>query len=315
MDELCGVSWFAERDIDVWLAEELKLNGAFARWLLKKVDAPETLKTPAAETHVSIVQGRETDVEAIFSSSDGRRFALLIEDKIKANFQPNQMADYFKRGDRGKIEGRWNAFAVLIFSPGYRVHTSEISAGAKTVSFEEAADFLRTQASDDFRAAYRAEFLQRASSPRAVVARDVSELATKWWEAVNSLIRAKYGSFLREQVPKTTSFVSPRWVEQPSYLRLDIKGYSGEVALALIDFSEAAAKELLNLNNADGLFIKKKAGWKDPAICVAGRFPKYDVGDDLSDASEGILIAYGYAHRLFLFWQANRVAFDSLASG
>jgi hypothetical protein len=33
----CDLTWFAERDIDVWLSEELRVNAAFADWFLKKI--------------------------------------------------------------------------------------------------------------------------------------------------------------------------------------------------------------------------------------------------------------------------------------
>jgi hypothetical protein len=110
MNSDCDIHWFAERDIDVWLAEELRFNAGFARWFLDKLGLPSTTSVPAYRTRVSVVEGtpRETDVEALFRTSDGETVAVLIEDKIKAGFQREQMEDYVKRGVRGKERGYWS---------------------------------------------------------------------------------------------------------------------------------------------------------------------------------------------------------------
>jgi len=41
--------------------------------------------------------GRETDVEALFYNPSGQTVALLVENKIKAGFQSNQLIDYLAR--------------------------------------------------------------------------------------------------------------------------------------------------------------------------------------------------------------------------
>jgi hypothetical protein len=68
----CDIGWFAEQDIDIWLAEELRVNGPFANWFLAKVGKTADISVPAYRTRVSILDGggRETDVEALFRLSD-----------------------------------------------------------------------------------------------------------------------------------------------------------------------------------------------------------------------------------------------------
>jgi hypothetical protein len=253
-------------------------------------------------------------VEAIFAGPEGMRFAVLIEDKIKAEFQPNQMEDYFKRGDRGKSERKWDDFAVIAFAPGYRNFPPQTCAGAMTITFEDAVEQLKGESTGDPRLAYRIEFIQRAARPKTIVARDASEMETKWWSAVNELISANFGNFLPPQSPTGDSYVCPRWTGQPSYLRLDIKGHVGEVLLALKGFNEFAARKLLECANADGLEVVKKSGWKDFGLRVTGGFASYAVGDDLSKAALGILGAYAGARRLYDFWNLNYTEFERAAS-
>jgi hypothetical protein len=55
VSENCLIEWFAERNIDVWLAEELRINDAFARWMLKKAGVPDGLETPAIQTRIAVL--------------------------------------------------------------------------------------------------------------------------------------------------------------------------------------------------------------------------------------------------------------------
>ena len=65
----CDVIWFAERDIDLWLAEELRVNSAFASWFLEMIGNTCPVSVPASRTRTSVLDEvwRETDVEALFS--------------------------------------------------------------------------------------------------------------------------------------------------------------------------------------------------------------------------------------------------------
>ena len=109
MEISCDVTWFAERDIDVFLAEELRTNEYFCRWFLSKLARADAVSAPAYRTRVSAPDdaGRETDVEALFRTLRGDIHAVFIENKIKAGFQPNQMEDYLDRAERGKRDGKW----------------------------------------------------------------------------------------------------------------------------------------------------------------------------------------------------------------
>jgi hypothetical protein len=110
----CEIEWFTERDIDLLIAEELKANGDFATRVLQKLGITNCL-VPAKHVRVSKLDDacRETDVEALFEKHDGSKVALLIENKIRAAFQPLQMADYLRRGEKGIAGGKWKEFVAI----------------------------------------------------------------------------------------------------------------------------------------------------------------------------------------------------------
>lgn len=312
METSCDISWFVERDIDIWLAEELRVNPSFARWFLDTLGEDKSITVPAYQTRTSICEGRETDVEALFRMADGNTFAALIEDRIKAPFQPGQMEDYKERGERGKEEHRWAQFAVAVFAPAYRIPFLGLPNDVFTIEFEEAAQSLKL-GSPDTRALYRACFLERAAQPTAIVVRDVSEFAKQWWFAVNQMVQEKFGDFFGPQEPAKTSYINPKAMDMPSYLRLDLKGSQGEVALTFKGFPESLLRSLVSPVKPAGIEIFKKGTWTDPVIRISN-LPKFSVGDDLQITADRILSAYAAAHRLVLFWRENKDLFDTAAS-
>jgi hypothetical protein len=311
-DTSCEIVWFAERDIDVWLAEELRLNSKFSRWFLNRVGAGQDVAAPAYRTRISVCQGRETDVEALFRAPDGATFAILVEDKIKADFQPKQMEDYVTRGELGVKDGRWREYAIVVFAPAYRTPFSGLPESVITIKFEEAADELSSQ--NDSRLQYRAAFLSRAARPYVFIAENENQYATQWWVAVNELVRAKYGDFFRPQVPRKTTYVNPRSAEQASYLRVDLKGDRGDVALSFSNFSEDQLRSFLTTHpDVKGIEVVKKNTWKDPVLQISN-LKKFEISDDLTIAKDNILAAYDAAYRLLKLWKENKAYFDNAAA-
>src|SRR3974390_226134 len=101
--KLCEVKSFLERDIDIWLSEELRVNPAFSRWFCQQVGLPaDEIEHPAIRTRISVMgENGETDVEALFHLASGRTIALLIENKIEHSLTSDQVERYFDRGRCG----------------------------------------------------------------------------------------------------------------------------------------------------------------------------------------------------------------------
>jgi hypothetical protein len=83
-----------ERDVDVVLAEEFYANHEFAAWVLRRLKSFVDLDgARVAEVEVSLVdETGEADLVVIFERPDKSRIAALIEDKIDAVFQNEQLA-------------------------------------------------------------------------------------------------------------------------------------------------------------------------------------------------------------------------------
>lgn len=312
MNSLCEIKWFAERDIDVLLAEELRVNPIFARWFLDAQNVNSQVEVPAVRTSVSEMdgRGRETDVLALFGADKENRHAVLVENKIEADFQPNQLEDYLNRGRRGVDEKSWGGFSVAVFAPTYR--NLNVPAGVSVVRFADAARALRSSGRDD-RTLYRAEFLEAADSMNIVSVEAVNPFVVAWWKSVDEMVAREFGNFFivdRQRFPKTT-YINPKCIDMPKYLRVDLKGDKGTVGIAIVGGSEEKLRGLIAQTQQDEFEVVRGARDKDPSLQISG-LPKFFVNDGIEIIDSKVRVAYQAAHKLLTFWMKNRTLFDDV---
>lgn len=110
-----------ECQIDLLLEEEFAAEPQFVRSFLAECKFKyEFIRVDQVSHSVSDKHG-EADLVVIIDArnevGDDIKFALLIEDKINASFQPEQGERYKYRGDEGKEHGIWNGFLTVLVAP------------------------------------------------------------------------------------------------------------------------------------------------------------------------------------------------------
>ena len=308
---LCEVRSFAERDIDIWLSEELRVNPVFSGWFCQQVGLPmDDIEHPAIRTRVSVMgENGETDVEALFRLKSGRSIALLIENKIEHSLNSDQVERYFDRGRYGVRYGYWDAFWVVIFAPQSKLQkSSSVVKNNPHVSFEQASSFLKSTSKDD-RSRYRAEFLLQAAVPSGLDVQGNDRFRAAFWQQVYKSVEERFPGFFDidpNDIPKTT-YIAANCKGSPAYFRVDLKGHMGEVDLA---FKNIGAGKLLTFleenrpSEAAVVFNKRSI-----ALQIKG-LPKFFVGDGVGAVESKALASYHAAHTLLSFWKANQSFFD-----
>lgn len=99
-----------ERDVDLVLVRAFYEENSVSQLFLNGGDRILEIQHSAMELH------GESDLQVIVERN-GKRHAILIEDKIDAPAQPDQYKRYCERGNRGKAEGRWADYSVYIVAP------------------------------------------------------------------------------------------------------------------------------------------------------------------------------------------------------
>ena len=312
--DVCGIHRFVERDIDMLLAEELRVNAAFCKWVLSRFKIHNELILPATHVNVSVAEdGSEADVIATFETVSGGKHRLYIENKIDAMLMPEQLERYVRRAEGDMRRGVVSDCSILFFTPACYMKVI-LPVGVEQISFEDATEAFSSFG--DLRSQYRASLLMKALPIRTPAARDAHVSSTdpfikNWWDQVYAMLQLEFPDFFihRTRYPRSVYF-APSTRGQGGYLRVDFKGNKGEVDLAFKNISAASLADLVSkLSPAPGRII---ANGRSSAIQIAGLSP-FVISDGFGIIQTKVLAAYKATYALLTYWEQNRARFDALA--
>jgi hypothetical protein len=94
------LSYIRERDIDLLLLEEFHCSEPFQHWFLAQTigSVSDSIRLCSA-AHSVVSSNGESDLVVEFFSSNQERWCFLIENKVDADFQPEQAERYAARRD------------------------------------------------------------------------------------------------------------------------------------------------------------------------------------------------------------------------
>ena len=130
-----------EHDMDMLILEEFACSIEFTKIFLHKIgiDGAKVLSTWQSKTDSEL---GESDMTVVFDSN-GRKFALLIEDKIDAIAMPEQPARYVLRGNKGVADREYDSFYVFIVAPQeYLENNEKAKEYPNCVSYEEIREYF-----------------------------------------------------------------------------------------------------------------------------------------------------------------------------
>ena len=162
-----------EHHIDFLLEEEFACNSGFLEFFVnaaKEHFQPLSIEVedvkarqPCSEWNCNVIRSvttgkGETDVLAIYRSAEiPSRVAILIENKIRANFQKDQAERYRERGEAGRKNKEWDRYWTCLISPE---RYAQDNRGFDTrISLERLASFF---SDEDKRTRFKRGVLERA---------------------------------------------------------------------------------------------------------------------------------------------------------
>lgn len=137
-----------ESDLDFALVFGLFVSPEFRQSFLKLI-APDLGEVQYEGAWRSVSDGNlgETDVLVLVTTDQGKKVAILIEDKIDATFQPEQAERYSKRGELGQKQGAWDDFRTCLLGPADYLSSAPGPWG-KTVTLESLRKILLMSPND-----------------------------------------------------------------------------------------------------------------------------------------------------------------------
>ncbi len=138
----CDYGTVSERDMDVLFLNAFGSDKGFLQLFLNKTDIPcDNCAIDEIYLSRSDKDG-ESDITVIIKSS-GKRYGLLIEDKIDAQAMPEQQKRYTIRGDKAVKKKEYDEYRdFIVCSKGYYDVNDEAKKYSHFVSYEECAEYL-----------------------------------------------------------------------------------------------------------------------------------------------------------------------------
>ena len=149
-----------ERDLDLILLEELSSDTGFLAWFVKHLGLANCTLLDArhSEWERTGKKWGETDVLA-FVESDGSKIAILIEDKVAAQFTDRQAERYRERAEKlVKKKCADKSFIVLCAPESYLAKVPEDDPWDLRISLETVLEWFESVSG--FRASWRARALR-----------------------------------------------------------------------------------------------------------------------------------------------------------
>jgi hypothetical protein len=192
-----------ELHVDFLLEEEFCVNPSFLRKFVEKVGLKHIPGDIVRVQH-SVSDGfGEADLEVVYTiEGSNEKVALLIEDKIRAVFQPRQADRYRKRGDNGKpVE--WNQYWTCLVAPKSYIQNRPDHGFDAALELEHVKEWLATEPK---RHRFKAEVIERAI-------RKAAKSGVQIVDQVVTAFRASYFGFFNEFIRDTSQHV---WTRQPA---------------------------------------------------------------------------------------------------
>ena len=171
-----------ERDLNLLLLEEMYSSAELRQWMREKVGFPCDATFESGRLMVVDAFG-ESDLELDFASESGL-YRVLIENKIDARFQPDQILRYSKRADYYVREKKdCKECKTALFAPR-RYAPSKVKGFNSVLQYEELRDWYNKQRADGgSRTDWKIALLETAIDKRLKVApaNPPDERANKFW--------------------------------------------------------------------------------------------------------------------------------------
>ena len=160
-----------ERDMDILFLNAFTNDEGFLRLFIDKSDLEKT-DYDIEEIYLSKSdKDGESDITVILNH-DGRRFGLLIEDKIDAIDMPDQPERYQKRGQTAVTNKEYEAFDVFIVCPEKYLNSNDAAKRyPHYIKYERIKEYWSEKSEPQYEAYYQqiCQAIEKAKKPPKVI--------------------------------------------------------------------------------------------------------------------------------------------------
>ncbi|WP_248898154.1 PD-(D/E)XK nuclease family protein [Haloplanus halobius] len=132
-----------EHEIDFSVAQLVESSDSFSRWFVSQANpAIELGEYIGGVIHASYAGEGESDIEFGFLTETGDRYIMLVENKIDADKQPNQIERYYNRGQFRVEHDDWDSYTVCLLAPERYVSEEDETGFDSIIYYEDVLEQL-----------------------------------------------------------------------------------------------------------------------------------------------------------------------------
>jgi hypothetical protein len=159
------ISGVSERDIDLLLLGECVSNPEFVQWLVNEIVFTDALGSSLIKAERSATQSiGESDIELFLENpTNGKKYLIMIENKIATNFQPRQAERYMERGNNYITREDCISFRAILLAPKKYIGSEPSNQGFNTaLSYEKIIGWFEKTYTGQSRLHYLSRMLNAA---------------------------------------------------------------------------------------------------------------------------------------------------------
>lgn len=318
-----------ELHIDLLFLEEFYSSEPFRKWFIENTVGLDSDIVKVLRTEHSVFElERESDLEIAFEGSKGE-VLFLIENKINAQFQPDQADDYKNRGIEYIRRGKCAEFYTILFAP--EAYIQMIKPNHKFdfyLSFERVIAHFEAQDQMGERANYKINVLKKGiekyqnshlktgSSSSEYQPNEVNQGITQFWKRYWEDISVRYPDIPMPQPGEkgpASTFIGLGKKALPSNVIIYHKFVHGFVDLQFEKLGDKAEAFISHFRShiEEGMTIQR-AG--KSAVVIRIEVPKINPHKFYEELQDDVYMAQDSAKRLLDWFHLNSklwVSFNS----
>ncbi|MFB6360699.1 MAG: PD-(D/E)XK nuclease family protein [Halobacteriales archaeon] len=269
IDSDAPIDSVGEHEVDYCIVQLLETSDSFRRWLLARANANlEIDEYIGAVAHATYAGQGESDIEFGVVTKTGQRHAVLIENKIDATKQPNQIERYYDRGQYRVENGNWDSFTVCVLAPERYVSQDDEAGFDSIIHYEDVLEQIEELAHDGsefFQDVFELALRKSRSSTTADASKSLDAIRDRFLEKteLSSMEEvAKYAEY-----NKRVSFKSTH-PQHPEPIRYDV--FVGKIG------EEGRTTVRLQIESIEGLTEEEREDLKSMASRHTEALPDFD---------------------------------------
>ena len=288
---MTNISGVSERDIDLLLLEEFMSSEKFQKIFLQRSKFKK-LRLTYIEAKRSVTDSTgESDLEISFKNEDNQVFILMLENKVNASFQKDQLERYIQRGTNYIKNNEVVDFETILVAPK-SFHNNETKGFGFRINYEEIVEYFTNCTSIGMRREYKVLLLNSAiekstSGYQMEADASVTNFRKEYWKLSLSQAKELYMDEPTSK-PSSSSFIYFRNTDLPKEIDLVHKLTHGYFDLQFKNMGYKLNIMRDKYSNSLNSNMKIVKAAKSASIRI--EVPKLSLADSVESQKEKVLI-------------------------